>query len=91
MFAKISNRDDNFDIEMWQLSQGCLDASFSPEVMHYFCECATECATSETVINKTYDEITNILSLGTYNFLFGTSSPTLKLEQMKLKHSISSV
>lgn len=43
------NRDDSFDIQMWQLSQGCVDAGFAPEVMSIFSETAAESAQSEAI------------------------------------------
>ena len=43
-YGRMCNRNDTFDIQMWQLSQGCVDAGFAPEVMSIFSETAAECA-----------------------------------------------
>lgn len=75
----MSNRDDSFDIQMWQLSQGCVDAGFAPEVMTIFSETAAECAQSPAITETALSEIKNVLSLGSYNFLFGSSPATNKL------------
>jgi len=75
----MSNREDVFDVKMWQLSQGCVDAGFAPEVMTIFSETAAECAQSETLTETAFSEIKNVLSLGSYNFLFGSSPATNKL------------
>lgn len=78
-YGRMCNREDSFDIQMWQLSQGCVDAGFAPEVMTIFSETAAECAQSEAITATALSEIKNVLSLGSYNFLFGSSPAANKL------------
>jgi hypothetical protein len=77
----MANREDCFDIQMWQLSQGCVDAGFAPEVMTIFSETAAESAQSKAITETALSEIKNVLSLGSYNFLFGSSPANNKLTQ----------
>jgi hypothetical protein len=48
-YGRMCCRDDSYDVQMWQLSQGCVDAGFAPEVMTIFSETAAECAQSEAI------------------------------------------